>query len=113
MRVAENKEVFTDPVLVIFKEATEPLKDAIVYSCLFGSRARDNFRPDSDYDILIVLKEKNRSVIDRLYDIVMDILLETGRLVSLKIFSSEEFDRLRAIPTPFMKNVLEEGKRLG
>lgn len=80
---------------------------------LFGSRLRDDWRPDSDYDMLIVLKKKERSIIDGLYDAVIDVLLSTGKLVSLKIFSSEEFDRLKSIGTPFITNVLTEGKEVG
>jgi hypothetical protein len=51
--------------------------------------------------------------ISDLYDAVMEILLKTGRLISLKIFSVSEFDRLKSIPTPFMYNVVSEGIRLG
>jgi predicted nucleotidyltransferase len=80
---------------------------------LFGSRSRDDWRPDSDYDILIVLKDKETRIIDSLYDTVMDLLLSTGRLISLKIFSEEEFDCLKSIPTPFVTNVLMEGKEVG
>jgi uncharacterized protein len=76
---------------------------------LFGSRCRDDWRPDSDYDILLVVEKKERETISGLYDTVMDILLDTGRLVSLKIFTASEFDRLRAIPTPFMENILKGG----
>jgi hypothetical protein len=43
----------------------------------------------------------------------MDILLDTGRLISLKIFTTSEFNRLKAIPTPFMSNIIKEGIRLG
>jgi predicted nucleotidyltransferase len=35
----------------------------------------DDWRPDSDYDVLIVLNKKDQSVKDRLYDAVMEVLL--------------------------------------
>ncbi len=79
---------------------------------LFGSRCRADWRPDSDYEIMIVVDRKEREAISRLYDSVMDILLDTGRLISLKIFTVSEFNRLKAIPTPFMENVITKGKRL-
>lgn len=87
--------------------------DRIEDMYLFGSRCRDNWRPDSDYDILIVLRKKDRMVVDRLYDAVMDVLLSTGRLISLKIFTVSEFNRLKSIPTPFIQNVTTGGIRLG
>lgn len=77
---------------------------------LFGSRARGTERPDSDYDLLLIV-DPQFTLHDRekLYDVVMNVLLETGKLVSLKIFKQTEFDRLSSIPTPFMSHVLDEG----
>lgn len=89
------------------------LREQISQMYLFGSRSRDDWRPDSDYDILIVLTKKDRRIIDRLYEAVLDVLLSTGRLISLKIFSLEEFNRLKSIATPFVTNVLTEGKQVG
>lgn len=107
-----DKKSYKDPVIERFLSMLSPLMDDIKDISLFGSRCRDDWRPDSDYDILIVLDKKDREIINRLYDAVMDILLESGRLVSLKIFTLSDFNRLKAIPTPFMKNVIEEGIRL-
>lgn len=90
-----------------------PLREHIKEMYLFGSRCRDDWRPDSDYDILIILDKRERVIIDRLYDAVIDILLSTGRLISLKIFTSSEFNRLKSIPTPFISSVLKEGKKIG
>lgn len=95
-----------------FLSLISPLSEKIKGIYLFGSRCRDDWRPDSDYDILIVLEKKDRAIIDRLYDAVMEILLSTGRLISLKIFAETEFTRLKSIPTPFMHNVITEGKKL-
>ncbi|MBC7319529.1 nucleotidyltransferase domain-containing protein [bacterium] len=67
-------------------------------SFLFGSRARDDWRPDSDYDILIVLENREDEIIDKLYDVVIDILLSTGKLISLKIFPLKEIERLKSLP---------------
>jgi predicted nucleotidyltransferase len=102
-----------DKIVTQFLELIHPLMEHIEEIYLFGSRCRDDWRPDSDYDILIVLEKKDRVIIDRLYDAVMDILLSTTKLISLKIFTSSEFDRLKSIPTPFMNNVITKGIKLG
>lgn len=107
------KKAYSDPIVERFLTMLSPLMANVKEIYLFGSRCRDNFRPDSDYDILIVVKKKEREFISRLYDAVMDILLDTGRLISLKIFIEPEFNRLKSIPTPFMQNVVKEGIRLG
>ncbi|WP_420266092.1 nucleotidyltransferase domain-containing protein [Candidatus Magnetominusculus dajiuhuensis] len=102
----------TDPIVADFLRGIASLKGQIMEIYLFGSRTRSDWRPDSDYDILIVVEKKDRAIKDKLYDSVMDILLETGKLVSLKIFQTNEFVRLKSIPTPFMENVMREGIRL-
>lgn len=98
-----------DKVVDNFLELIQPATEHIVEIYLFGSRCRDDWRPDSDYDLLIVLEKKDRSIIDQLYDAVMEILLSTSRLISLKIFTISEFNRLKSIPTPFINNVIKEG----
>lgn len=80
---------------------------------LFGSRARGDEKPDSDYDILVVLEKKERPVIDKLYDGVMDCLMDFNRLVSLKIYSEEQWQYSTKLGTPFSKNVMKEGIPLG
>ncbi|MBI2471199.1 MAG: nucleotidyltransferase domain-containing protein [Planctomycetes bacterium] len=102
-----------DKIVTQFLELIHPLMAHIQEIYLFGSRCRDDWRPDSDYDILIVLEKKDRVIIDKLYDAVMDILLSTARLISLKIFTSSEFNRLKSIPTPFISNVMTKGIKLG
>lgn len=96
-----------------FLSLISPIEGEIKELYLFGSRSREDWRPDSDYDILIVLEKKDRVIIDRLYDAVIEVLLTSGKLISLKIFIEEEFNRLKSIPTPFIKNVINRGKRLG
>jgi predicted nucleotidyltransferase len=80
---------------------------------LFGSRARGDDRPYSDYDILAVLDEKDRATVDPLYEATMQVLYKTHRLISLKIYRTADFERFIAIPTPFMTNVLRDGVPLG
>ncbi len=102
-----------DPLIKRFLDLITPEITHIHEIYLFGSRSRNDFSPDSDYDILIVVHKKDHAMISKLYDAVMDILLETGKLVSLKIYPLAEFNRLKSIPTPFMSNILKEGKKIG
>lgn len=102
-----------DEIVERFLYLVSPLREVLKDMYLFGSRSRNNWRPDSDYDILILLEKRDRKVIDKLYDAVMEVLLSSGRLVSLKIFTVSEFDRLRSLQTPFVNNVLKEGIKIG
>ena len=103
-----------DPIVSKFLQRARAVKNKIRAIFLFGSRARGNARPDSDYDLLLVVAEDfTVADKDKLYDIVMDILLETGRLVSLKIFKQAVFQKLRRMGTPFTQNVVREGIKIG
>jgi predicted nucleotidyltransferase len=102
-----------DDIIEQFLKDISSIDSKIKEMFLFGSRSREDWKPDSDYDILIVLEKKEREIISKLYDAVIDILLSSGKLISLKIFSESEYIRLKSIPTPFMSNVLNEGRRIG
>ena len=104
-----------DYVLTKFLKGLKPFEeDKIKKIYLFGSRARGTERPDSDYDLLLVVRQDfSLADKDKLYERVMDTLLETGRLVSLKIFKEKEFKRLCDLETPFTRTVLKEGIEIG
>ena len=74
---------------------------------LFGSRARGDARPDSDWDVAVILRDYdgNREEANRLADLAFDILLETDQALSLKPFAPEELAR-RIL---FMHNLRQEG----
>ena len=103
----------SDVVIQDFLSRIAAVRPCIQELILFGSRARGTHRTDSDYDILVVVSHRDRALKDALYEAVMDVLLTHGRLVSLKIFPEQEVARLRALRTPFMTQVMEEGIRLG
>jgi len=102
-----------DPVVREFLGQISPLVPQIERIILFGSRARGDAKPYSDYDILIVVREKKRPLVDALYQAVMEVLYRTERLVSLKIYRDSDFERFVSLPTPFMANVLRDGVTLG
>ena len=106
--------IWMDAIVRRFLERIGPVKEKIEAVYLFGSRARGTERPDSDYDLLLVVKpDFSLSEKDALYEEVINLLLETGRLISLKIFKEGEFQRLRDLHTPFLSRVLKEGVRVG
>ena len=71
----------TDPVLIRLRAAlTELYGDRIERVVLFGSRARGDATPDSDYDVALFLEDltSRRQEIRRIVDIQQAILEQTG-----------------------------------
>ena len=102
-----------DAVLESFLQGIQKEHPRIRAVYLFGSRARGDARADSDYDLLIVTDKKDPLLKDRIYDVATDVSLQAHQDLSLKVFPSEEFERLKAIPSRFIRQVLKEGIKLG
>jgi len=51
----------------------EALKDNLLKIVFFGSRARGIFEPDSDPDLLILVRKKDHETADRIFSIAQEI----------------------------------------
>ncbi|MDR0769132.1 MAG: nucleotidyltransferase domain-containing protein [Dysgonamonadaceae bacterium] len=74
---------------------------------LFGSQARGDNHPDSDWDLLLLTNEKNEKPLeDQIYQFVlMGWKYET--YLSIKTYNEAEWEK-RSF-TPFYKNVKKDG----
>lgn len=98
-------------VLKMIKEIVKKL-DPAAEVILYGSRARGDEKPDSDWDILILVDNKADLYYEsqfrhRLYDIE----LETGAVLSVFVHNKEEWKSLHWM-TPLYKNIAREGLRI-
>ncbi len=102
----------TDPAVLarLRHDLAERYGDRIERVVLFGSRARDTARPDSDYDVAVFLKDPGTLTdeIGRLAEITTEILLDTGVVISAKPFRAGAW-RER---TPLMHEIRREGRDL-
>ena len=90
------------------KEARRLYSDRLKAVILYGSWARDEATASSDIDLIVVLKGKVTpgKEIDRMIDIVTDILIEHGELISLYPVSERSYESLRS---PLLMNARKEG----
>ena len=100
-----------EPILRRLKGELERLYgDRLERVLLFGSRARGDARPDSDWDIAVFLRgyDGNWEEVSRLSDLGFDLMMETGLYLSLQPFAPEEL----AERTLFMHNLCRDGIEL-
>jgi predicted nucleotidyltransferase len=77
---------------------------------LYGSRARGDAKPDSDYDLLILLEEKaNWMLEDRIRQSLYPLELETGAVLTVTCYGKEEWYSPVYQAMPFVRNVEREG----
>jgi len=83
---------------------------------LYGSRARGDFRPDSDVDLAVVLRGARGNIWDMaeaLSNITFDVLIETGILVSALPLWHDDLDHPERATNPsLIRNIQQEGIRL-
>jgi len=98
-----------DPVLEEFLRLIAPVRGRIARIILFGSRARGQALPGSDYDILLVVDRRDPGLRKSIFSAVVEVELKFGAVISPKIYAQDDFARLLTIPTPFLKHVQQEG----
>ena len=77
---------------------------------LFGSRARGDFKEYSDYDMLLVVDKRDKSLLNAVVDIEVGILDTHDRLVGSIVFEPEEWERKKQ--SPLGMNLRKDGTRL-
>ncbi len=97
-----------DPVIkqiesALKKELKEQIKDVI----LFGSRARGDFQPESDYDILVLVTKKTKELRDKIDEIVWEISWEHNIVIPVFIYEKSRFENDKF--EPLFMNIQKEG----
>jgi predicted nucleotidyltransferase len=97
--------------LELAKEFARTLKDAATERIiLYGSVARGEDTEESDVDILVLSRDKRatrKQVIKR----AIDVLLDTGTYISVKVLTPGEYEQLQ--DTHFIRQIREEGVVIG
>jgi hypothetical protein len=105
-----SAQPFSDPILTeIVRRLVDAYEPERIY--LFGSHARGDVGPDSDYDVLVVVPddappERRRSAL------AYRSLWGTGTAADVLVWRSSDFDRRARVVASLPAAVLREGKLL-
>ena len=103
--------VASDPVLVRLRTALTGLYGSqLERVVLFGSRARGDAQPQSDYDVAVFLEplDDRWAELDRLADLRVRFLDETGAFIDAKPYPAGTYRHA----TPLMHEIRREGLEL-
>ena len=74
---------------------------------LYGSRARGDYREDSDWDLLVLLnRPQEASDFQNIAYPIMELGFEMGEYFSVQTYSQEEWDAMSFLP--YYKNVEQD-----
>jgi len=93
------------------RQIRENLGDRLKRIILFGSRARGDEVPDSDYDCLVVVHEISRNVKDIVDETAGEVLYQYNAVISAFIISEEKYQRQSY--DSILMNIAKEGIALG
>lgn len=109
MTLSSTHEYADDPILGRFRTALEDVYgDQIDRVVLFGSRARGDAHDGSDYDVAVFLMSfpDRWKELDRLADLRLDFLAETGAFVDAKPYLATSYHER----TPLMREIRLDGR---
>ena len=103
----------TDKSIVLSKIKTQVKEiDRHADVILYGSRARGDEHPDSDWDILILVNSKTDLDYERIFrHRLYEIELETGEAFSISVYNKNDW-RSKYWMTPLFQNIAREGLRI-
>lgn len=78
---------------------------------IFGSRARGEFRADSDLDLFVCVGPEDRALVEAIRDLAWDVAeeLELPYPVSPRVMSRSHFQRLVDLERLLARDILEQG----
>jgi predicted nucleotidyltransferase len=82
----------------------------LVKLVLYGSKARGDSHPESDIDVLLVLRDEfDWRTKHAIYDVCFNVNLEYDVLIQPVIYSQARYDDPLIKATPLYQSLLEEG----
>ena len=113
-KIKESKNLRAEEKKLLFRcsdaiRKISPSAEVILY----GSRAKGNAGPDSDYDLLVLIDE--HVTLEKEDDIrqqLFQIELETETVITVNVYNSKDWNSQLYRAMPFHQNVVRDGLML-
>ena len=103
----QDKSIILDRIKSVVRQVN-PKAEVILY----GSRARGDEHPDSDWDILILVDTKSDLDYEKVFrHALFDVELEFGEAFSITVHNKKEW-RTKHWMTPLYQNIYKEGLKI-
>ena len=79
---------------------------------LFGSKARGDFKAESDIDVFILVDKADVKLRKSVASSTTAVLLKYGVLLSPKVIEESHFSFLKQLGTAFARNIEKEGIKI-
>jgi len=104
-------------VIASYAKAVEQLRNRLVRELgdkidsivLYGSVAKNTASEESDIDVLVVARDDEKGLYNKISKIRTQVDLENNTLTALVYVTCEELEHYAKLGSPFMKSVSEEG----
>ncbi|MBW1737102.1 MAG: nucleotidyltransferase domain-containing protein [Deltaproteobacteria bacterium] len=96
----------------ITRQLISKFRGRIISVHAFGSKARGDHDKSSDFDILIVVKNRNPAIEDRIMEIIVQEEMKSGLSFTPVIKDLSSFELEMRYNSPFYQNITKEGIRI-
>lgn len=94
--------------LTLAKEFPELVEEIVV----FGSKARGEAGPDSDLDVLVIIRQGDRQLKRAIRHVGHQLAVLSDAVPSIMVYTREEWARRKRTGSPFYQVVMREGVRV-
>lgn len=111
LNIPKSEKKLLDNFLVNLKNKFGSKIEGVI---LFGSKAKGDWHEDSDIDLLVLTRDQNKSLENKISDLAYDIELENNfpALLSILVWSRKRFKSFNKPETSFVYNLKKEGLKL-
>ena len=89
--------------------ARDILSHNLILLEVFGSKARGDYKSESDIDVFVLVKKFNPDVMEKIAAISSEISIEQGILISAVVLSESEYNNNRDANTLFVQEIDKDG----